>query len=325
MKKLLSLALALIMVLTLSVAVAAQEHSDMETVTISVTYNATNSGTVSPAETFAFTIAKTSVTDAADGVTTGNMPVPAVGNVEFAEGDAGNAGSMTKDVTITLPEYTSVGVYTYTITPTTRTTAGVTYWAKTIKLVVTVIEQNGKIRVAAVHTEGEGEEKSDDISYTYSAGSLSVTKNVTGNLGDQTKDFNVTVTFTAPEAGVVNSTISYIVDGETKTIAPAEWEENTASVQIALHHEETVTFTNIPYGVTYHVAEDSYEAEDYKTSYNKQDGTIGAASDAVTITNTKGTTVDTGIALDSLPYVLLIAVAVVGVVAFTAKKRTTDR
>lgn len=73
------------------------------------------------------------------------------------------------------------------------------------------------------------------------------------------------------------------------------------------------------------MAEDSYEAEDYKTSYNKQDGTIGAASDAVTITNTKGTTVDTGIALDSLPYVLLIAVAVVGVVAFTAKRRTTDR
>ena len=325
MKKLLSLALALIMVLTLSVAVAAQEHTDMETVTISVTYNATNSGTVSPAETFVFTIAKTSVTDAADGVTTGNMPVPAVRNVEFAEGDAGNAGSMTKNVTITLPEYTSVGVYTYTITPTPRTTGGVTYWGRPIKLVVTVIEQNGKIRVAAVHTEGEGEEKTDDITYTYSAGSLSVTKSVTGNLGDRAKEFNVWVTFTAPEAGVVNSTISYIVDGETKTIAPAEWEENTASVQIALHHEETVTFTNIPYGVTYHVAEDSYEAEDYKTSYNKQDGTIGAASDAVTITNTKGTTVDTGIALDSLPYVLLIAVAVVGVVAFTAKKRTTDR
>ena len=184
MKKLLSLALALVMVLTLSVAVAAQEHSDMETVTISVTYNATNSGTVSPAETFAFTIAKTSVTDAADGVTTGNMPVPAVGNVEFAEGDAGNAGSMTKDVTITLPEYTSVGVYTYTITPTPRTTGGVTYWGRPIKLVVTVIEQNGKIRVAAVHTEREGEEKSDDITYNYSAGSLSVSKRVTGHTGD---------------------------------------------------------------------------------------------------------------------------------------------
>ena len=319
MKKLLSLALALIMVLTLSVAVAAQEHTDMETVTISVTYNEANEGTTSPAETFTFAIANTSVTYAAAGVTTENMPTPDVGDVKFAEGDAGKAGSMTKDVTITLPEYTSVGIYTYTITPTSGTNAGVTYWAKAIKLVVTVIEQNGKIRVAAVHTEDEGEEKTDDITYTYSAGSLSVTKSVTGNLGDRAKEFNVWVPFTAPEAGVVNSTISYIVDGETKTIAPAEWEENTASVQIALHHEETVTFTNIPYGVTYHVAEDSYEAEDYETSYNKQDGTIGAASDAVTITNPKGTTVDTGVVLASLPYILLIAVAVVGVVAFPAQ------
>lgn len=197
-----------------------------------------------------------------------------------------------------------------------------TYWAKPIKLVVTVIEQNGKMRVAAVHTEGEGEEKSDEIAYTYSAGSLSVTKNVTGNLGDQTKEFNVTVTFTAPEAGVVNSTISYIVDGETKTIAPAAWEGDTASVRIALHHEETVTFTNIPYGVTYTVEEDADSAAGYEVSYtDNQNGTIDAASDTVIVTNNKGTTVDTGVVLDSLPYILLIAVALVGVVAFTAKKR----
>lgn len=325
MKKLLSLALVLIMVLTLSVAVAAAAHTDMETITISVTYNATNEGTTSPAEEFVFAIANTSVTDAASGVTKENMPTPTADSVTYAAGEAGNAGTMTKNVTITLPEYTSVGIYTYTITPTLGTNAGVTYWAKPIKLVVTVIEQNGKTRVAAVHTEDEQEQKSDDITYTYSAGSLAVTKNVTGNLGDRSKEFNVTVTFTAPEAGVVNSTISYIVDGETKTIAPAAWKENTASVQIALHHEETVTFTNIPYGVTYHVAEDSYEAEDYETSYNKQDGTIEAASDAVTITNNKENQVDTGIVLDSLPYILLIAVALVGVVAFTAKKRTTDR
>lgn len=331
MKKLLSLALALIMVLTLSVAVAAEDPADMTQVTIDVTYTATNTGTTSPAETFSFSVVKTSVSDAAAGVTTDDMPDIAVGGVAVAEGEAAQGGTMVKPMTITLPpvdDFPSVGIYTYTIQPQAGTTAGVAYYTEDIRLVITVIETaDGQRRIAAIHTES-GEpgdtEKSNDIEYTYSAGSLDVKKVVTGNLGDQTKDFNVTVTFTAPEAGVVNSTISYIVDGETKTIAPAEWEENTASVQIALHHEETVTFTNIPYGVTYHVAEDSYEAEDYKTSYNKQDGTIGAASDAVTITNTKGTTVDTGIALDSLPYILLIAVAVVGVVAFTAKKRTID-
>lgn len=341
MKKLLSLALALIMVLTLSVAVAAEEHTDMETVTISVTYNATNEDTTSPAEEFAFTIANTSVTEAASGVTKENMPTPTVVSVIYAAGEAGNAGTMTKNVTIDLPDnYTSVGIYTYTITPTSGTTAGVTYWARPIKLVVTVIQDaNNRLRVAAVHTEngynGTAEDgtKSDDISYTYSAGSLAVKKLVTGNLGDRDKEFNVTVTFTAPADKEVKSVISY-TDGTTKTIETSAWTEKNGSKQaevtIALKHNETVTFTNIPYDVTYEVVEADYTSEaNGKYDAAKYDFTdtakkIDSATDTVTITNNKGTNVDTGVVLDSLPYILLIAVAMVGVVAFTAKKRTID-
>lgn len=334
MKKLLSLTLALIMVLTLSVAVAAAEHTDMDTVTISVTYNATNEGTTSPAEEFAFNIANTSVTDAASGVTTENMPTPAVDSVTYTAGEAGKAGTMTKNVTIDLPDnYTSVGIYTYTITPTSGTTAGVTYWARPIKLVVTVIQDaNNRLRVAAVHTEngynGTAEDgtKSDDISYTYSAGSLAVKKLVTGNLGDRDKEFNVTVTFTAPADKEVKSVISY-TDGTAKTIETSAWKEENGSKQaevtIDLKHNETVTFTNIPYDVTYTVEETAESAEGYTVSYSvNQNSTISKATDTVTVTNTKNSAVDTGIVLDSLPYVLLIAVAVVGVVIFTARKRS---
>ena len=339
MKKLLSLALALIMVLSLSVAVAAEEHTDMETVTISVTYNETNEDTTSPAEEFAFTIANDSVTNAASGVTKENMPTPTVGSVMYAAGDAGNAGTMTKNVTIDLPDnYTSVGIYTYTITPTSGTTAGVTYWTRPIKLVVTVIQDaNNRLRVAAVHTENgynvtaEDATKSDDIIYTYSAGSLAVKKLVTGNLGDRDKEFNVTVTFTAPANEKVKSVISY-TDGTAKTIETSKWTEkngsNQAVVTITLKHNETVTFTNIPYGVTYEVKEADYTSEaNGKYDAAKYDFTdtakkIDTASDTVTITNNKNSAVDTGIVLDSLPYVLLIAVAVVGVVIFTARKRS---
>lgn len=339
MKKLLSLALALIMVLTLSVAVAAAEHTDMETVTISVTYNEANEGTTSPAETFDFTIANTSVTDAASGVTKENMPTPTVVNVTYAAGEAGNAGTMTKNVTIDLPDnYTSVGIYTYTITPTSGTTAGVTYWTRPIKLVVTVIQDTNKqLRVAAVHTEngynGTVEEgtKSDDITYTYSAGSLEVKKLVTGNLGDRDKEFNVKVTFTAPTDKEVKSVISY-TDGTAQTIATSAWKEKNGSKQaevtITLKHDETVTFTNIPYDVTYEVVEADYTSpENGKYDAAKYDFTdaakkVDSASDTVTITNNKESPVDTGIVLDSLPYVLLIAVAVVGVVIFTARKRS---
>ena len=341
MKKLLSLALALIMVLILSVAVAAEDPADMTQVTIDVTYTATNTGTTSPAEDFSFTIAKTSVSDAAAGVTTENMPDVTVGGVSFTKGEASQGGTMVKPVTITLPpvdDFPSVGIYTYTIQPQEGTTAGVAYYTEDIRLVITVIEAaDGQRRIAAIHTESgqPGDtEKSNDIEYTYSAGSLDVKKVVTGNLGDRDKEFNVTVTFTAPAGKEVKSVISY-TDGTAKTIETSAWTEKNGSKQaevtIALKHNETVTFTNIPYDVTYEVVEADYTSEaNGKYDAAKYDFTdtakkIDSASDTVTITNNKGTGVDTGVVLDSLPYILLIAVAVVGVVAFTAKKRTTDR
>ena len=341
MKKLLSLALALIMVLTLSVAVAAEDPADMTQVTIDVTYTATNTGTTSPAETFSFSVVKTSVSDAAAGVTTEDMPDIAVDGVAFAEGEAAQGGTMVKPMTITLPpvdDFPSVGIYTYTIQPQAGTTAGVAYYTKDIRLVITVIETaDGQRRIAAIHTESgqPGDtEKSNDIEYTYSAGSLEVKKLVTGNLGDRDKEFNVTVTFTAPADKEVRSIISY-TDGTAQTIATSAWKEKDGSKQaevtIALKHNETVTFTNIPYDVTYEVVEADYTSEaNGKYDAAKYDFTdtakkIDSATDTVTITNNKGTGVDTGVVLDSLPYILLIAVAVVGVVAFTAKKRTTDR
>ena len=170
MKKLLSLALALIMVLTLSVAVAAEDPADMTQVTIDVTYTATNTGNTSPEEDFSFTIAKTSVSDAAAGVTTENMPDVTVGGVAFAEGEAAQGGTMVKPMTITLPpvdEFPSVGIYTYTIQPQEGTTAGVAYYTEDIRLVITVIEAaDGQRRIAAIHTESgqPGDtEKSNDI------------------------------------------------------------------------------------------------------------------------------------------------------------------
>lgn len=329
MKKLLSLALVLIMVLTLSVAVFAAENQDA---TFSLTYKLVNDGTSNPAETFTFTFTNGQVTEASAGAA-----APAIPNatVTFDAGTATVAG-LKKQVSVALSEveWPSVGIYTYDVKQVAGSTAGVTYSDVTAKLKVTVAWDEASstyytafvtLSLADEDNNGHTDTKTANFENVYSAGSLSVTKNVAGNLGDRSKEFNVRVTFTAPEASVVNSTISYVVDGETETIAPV-WDGNTASVQIALHHEETVTFTNIPYGVTYNVEEDSYKNDGYDTTYSdNKTGTIGKAADTVTITNTKGTTVDTGVVLDSLPYVLLIAVAVVGVVAFTAKKRTTDR
>lgn len=336
MKKLISMLLALLLVMSLSSAAFANSatYTDMSTVTLTINYNETNDGSTSPAEDLSFTISNTSVTDAASGVDTSNMPTPTLGTVSYAEGDAGDT-DMTKTLTITLPPYTSVGIYTYTIKQTAGNTAGVEYWNKDIRLVVTVIQDtNGLLRVAAVHTEGGEGEKSDDITNTYSAGSLAVTKTVTGNMGDRSKYFAVNVTLTG-EDGKTYAT-SYTVTGGTKLVNGTD-DATTSTISIGtpatfyLKHGETFTISNLPYGVTYTVTEEDYTAEEnggYDTpAYTYSDAettkTVDSSSETVGITNNKGAIVDTGISLDSLPYILLLVISLTGAVVFIVKRRSS--
>ena len=332
MKKFLSMMLALVLVLSMSTIAFANEgeetnYTDMSTVTLTKEYKLTNAGTTSPAETFNFSaLTCTNVTDAADGVTTANAPVPTIANVSYTAGEAGGENAK-KNITITLPEYTSVGIYTYTFTETDGGTAGVTYRSKPITLVVTVIEQDGKVRVAAVHTEGEGvTTKSGEFNNEYSAGSLSVKKTVTGIMGDKDKEFTVKVTFNAPAGDTVRGDITYVDGDKNETIAAGEGWTGSKVVDITLKHDETVTFTNIPYGVTYEVVENDYTGDKGgydAAAYSFDDGSkkIDSASDSVTITNNKGGHVDTGISMDSMPYILMLAVVFMGLFLFFSKKR----
>ena len=146
-------------------------------------------------------------------------------------------------------------------------------------------------------------------------------------MGDQQKEFTVKVTFTAPTGDTVREAISYTDGTESKTIATNAWTDGKAEVEITLKHDETVTFTNIPYGVTYTVVENDYTAEadgGYdEASYNFDDENkkIDSASENVTITNNKDGEIDTGITMDSMPYILLLAVACMDLFVFFSKKR----
>lgn len=334
MKKLLSLALALIMVLTLSVAVFAAENQDA---TFSLTYKLVNDGTSNPAETFTFTFTNGQVTEASAGAA-----APAIPNatVTFDAGTATVAG-LKKQVSVALSEveWPSVGIYTYDVQQVAGSTAGVTYSDVTAKLKVTVARDDATgeyytafvtLSLADDDKDGQTDTKTANFENVYSAGSLSVTKNVTGNLGDREKYFAITVTLTG-EAGKTYAD-SYTVTGGSK-LEDGVADAAAAAISVGtpetfyLKHGETLTIANLPYGVTYTVTEADYTTEGYDDeviTYDDTNKKIDSAADTVTITNNKGTTVDTGVVLDSLPYILLIAVAVVGVVAFTAKKRTID-
>lgn len=343
-KKLTAGALALSMMFAMAVPMAFAtdekvwtKEDDYKTVDIKKVYTAVNAGTTNPAETFYLKQIGSSVTggDAQSAPPleklTGDGETDYIAKVSYTEGEA----TKEKPFTIQLPEYTKVGVYEYTLEEVAGDTAGVTYRTDTLKLVVTVINvEGGKIRVAGVHTESTGKEKSDKFDDNkYSAGSLNVKKVVEGNLGDKNKKFAFTVVFTNNTGKEIKSAITATVAGRAADDFNIAWDANKQyTYKFSLAHDETATFANLPYGVTYTVTETDYTGNnggylDPTPAYSEDAGThneIDTASETLTITNTKTGDVDTGVILDNAPYILMLAVVAGGAMTLVIKKRREE-
>ena len=282
-------------------------YEDMSRVYLTKNYELANTGTISPAETFEFTIERDSVTDAGDDVTPENMPLPTIGDVTYAQGDAGSANK-TRQIEIQLPEYDSVGVYTYIIHEVAGNSAGVTYYGDAILLRVTVIEQDGKLRIAAVHTEdpeSTGEGKKDDFDNLYSAGELEVHKDVEGIMGNKDKYFEFTVQLTGEEGKTYQD--SYAITGGSYDVNPASIKikpGETTEATFYLKDGDTIHIENLPYGVEYKVSETP--VADYVTTETGTEGEVDEAVEQAAFTNTKGGTVDAGVVLDSAPYLFTL-------------------
>ena len=118
-KRLFACLLALTMMLGLSATAFATETAEKVqtpanggTVTFEKEYKLVGEG-ISPAETFEFNIAKAEVENG--GVDAEKQDMPTVGTAAYAQNGATTAGNK-KEVTVALPTYTSVGVYSYIIT-----------------------------------------------------------------------------------------------------------------------------------------------------------------------------------------------------------------
>ena len=303
----LSISLAMGVSVMPAFAASGETYADMDSVVIKKNYELANEGTFSPAETFSFDIEADNVTDASDDITPENMPMPTIGTVSYRRGEAGST-TKTKEIKIDLPEYDSVGVYTYIIHEVAGHSAGVTYYGDAILLRVTVIEQDGKLRIAAVHTEdpeSTGEGKKDDFDNLYSAGELEVHKDVEGIMGNKDKYFEFTVQLTGEEGKTYQD--SYAITGGSYDANPASIKikpGETTEATFYLKDGDTIHIENLPYGVEYQVSETP--VADYVTTETGTEGEVDEAVEQANFTNTKGGTVDAGVALESAPYLFTL-------------------
>ena len=307
------------------------------TVKVKKHFNITGTGAKVPPQKVKFTVKAGTVSNSS---TITVAPSVTIDDVEFTESNA--TADLTKEVSINLSAYKGVGVYTYPVEETDTNVAGVSY-ATGLELKVTVIQGESGLVIAGIALR-QNDVKTDTLENDYAANALTVGKTVSGNNGDQNKLFPITVVLTAPDGDKVYGSVGVTIDGTDATVKDGEtaisttiaaetngWETKTLKLQ--LKHGNTVKFDNLPAGVKYTVVEDSdivhldddmdeqANPEAYKVEEEVETATELTADTTVTIKNTKNIEIDTGVALDSAVYMLIMALALAGFVALKIRRR----
>lgn len=161
--------------------------------------------------------------------------------------------------------------------------------------------------------------------YVPASANLTVTKTVTGKLGDTNKAFTFTIT---KADGASANIIDANVEISEADRAKVEWKGNG---QFTLKDGASITFKNLPSG-EYKVIEDSYThyetsyVVDSKTPENGQEARVTIGTDAKTLAFTNHCTLfpDTGVLLDTLPYIVILAVVAGGVALLMLRKRRKE-
>lgn len=161
--------------------------------------------------------------------------------------------------------------------------------------------------------------------YVPASANLTVTKTVTGKLGDTNKAFTFTIT---KDGKPVNN----ITEDNIEARDGAQW-LNDGNGKFTLKDGASIIFKNLPSG-QYKVVEDDYIGEKYETSYvvdsgtpeNGQEATVTIGTDAkrIDFTNHRNLEPDLGVLLDTLPYIVILAVVAGGVALLMLRKRRKE-
>ena len=198
-------------------------------------------------------------------------------------------------------------------------------------------DENGfKFTNTYVQEAGTGTDPiTPDPDYT-TYGSLNVSKTIDANNGtlDTVKQFDFTATFTVPEGTDATTLGGVKGNGAAITI------NQDGTYSFKLRTAESMKFTGVPVGTKISVVEsatpnykgsaavvingttqDPVTATKYDEALTVSDKSLGQKKNTVDVTNTYNYVPTTGIIMNTLPYVLMIALCGAALMAFVAFKR----
>lgn len=245
--------------------------------------------------------------------------------------------------------FTEVGTYTYTFKEASGTERNMTYDPTEYKVVFDVAktdtDNDGEYDALEVATQllydvTNNNTKVDSVKFTNTVepfADVYVVKEVTGVKGDITKPFDFTITIT--DEGSHEYVIEELNNGTWSAVTGTEGTiVGGTALTVSLKHNQRVHIKNVMVKTQYSASESGNS--NYTTTYklagiaNINDGSqvsdlvVKETDNEVKFINNREDVIDidTGVIINTLPYVMLVAVAVVGLVLIvkSKKNKTTE-
>ena len=266
-------------------------------------------GRTNSTETFTFTLTAGNNTTQ-EAITNNKVELPTNHEVSIA-----GEGDFTFDV-ITFKE---AGTYTFNIKEKTpEADSDIAYDRHTAVATVVIKKTGDVLEVESVTYTNAGAPFADDVAkedkaaFTNAAASLTISKTVTGAMGDRDKPFDFQITVTQDGTPVTGS--FPISNGKPITL------DGQGKGTFQLKHGESIKIYGLPVGASYTISEPDAGKDGYttKVATNKGNavdapdhsasGTVTDALQTVAFTNNRETGVNTGIWLDTTPMILAVLV-----------------
>lgn len=181
-----------------------------------------------------------------------------------------------------------------------------------------------------------------EVSYTNVWSGLSVSKTVTGSMGDRDRAFSFTIKLTDKDEKPLTGSYSYVggtLSGTTGVDAPQDGAlelNGDGEATFSLKHGQVITIYGLPQGCSYTITESIDSGEGYKTTV--QTGSDGAkngttatgtltGSVSVAFTNALSSAPVTGVSIDTLPWIAASGLTAAGGAALllSARKHRAGR